>query len=258
MLKSINIPRSHSRAKSLRIREKLVRAYRKGIVVPEGLIAHGRGEAFDYIIGERTTWFAQNAIQAAVAAMLSAERPVISVNGNVAALVPDKIAELADALNAALEVNLFYRTTQREEAIAKVLKDNGARDVLGVGKDASATLPELNNERGRVDPKGILVADAVMVSLEDGDRTETLRKMGKTVIVIDLNPFSRTSLAASISIVDNIIRAVPLMIEEAKLLTSRRKRSSRLKAFSNEENLNKAFRFIGDRLQRFGRGSRNV
>lgn len=49
----------------------------------------------------------------------------------------------------------------------------------------------------------------VLVPLEDGDRTEALRRMGKTVIAIDLNPLSRTSRAANITIVDNVIRAVP-------------------------------------------------
>ena len=43
----MKIPKSHPRYESLAIREKLVRAWKAGIVVPEGLIAHGRGEAFD-------------------------------------------------------------------------------------------------------------------------------------------------------------------------------------------------------------------
>jgi len=76
----------------------------------------------------------------------------------------------------------------------------------------------LFSERRRVSPRGILVADVVLVPLEDGDRTEALRRMGKTVIAIDLNPLSRTARAASITIVDNLVRALPLMIEKAKKL----------------------------------------
>jgi len=58
----------------------------KNLVVAEaGLIAHGRGECFDYIIGEKTTSMARNAIKAAVATLIIAEKPVISVNGNIAA-----------------------------------------------------------------------------------------------------------------------------------------------------------------------------
>jgi len=72
------IPKSHPRAKSLVIREKLVDGFDDGIVAKEGLLAHGRGEAFDYLLGEKTTPTAKNAIKAASAALLLAKNPVIS------------------------------------------------------------------------------------------------------------------------------------------------------------------------------------
>lgn len=215
-MSQLNIPVNHPRRTSLLLREKLVDGFKRKLVVEEGLIAHGRGECFDYLIGETTQPFAIRAIEAAVAALLLAKHPVISVNGNTAALVPREIVELAKNVNAKIEVNLFYRTREREEAIAKWLKEHGATEVLGVGEDASAIIPELFSERRRVSPRGILVADVVLVPLEDGDRTEALRRMGKTVIAIDLNPFSRTARAASITIVDNLVRAIPLMNEKAK------------------------------------------
>ncbi|MFW9825182.1 MAG: phosphopantothenate/pantothenate synthetase family protein, partial [Candidatus Thorarchaeota archaeon] len=59
-------------------------------------------------------------------------------------------------------------------------------------------------------------ADVVMVPLEDGDRTEALKKLNKQVIAIDLNPLSRTALWADITIIDNITRVVPEMIKIAK------------------------------------------
>ena len=83
----------HPRRESLLIRERLVEGVRSGITSQHGLIAHGRGEAFDYLIGERTREFAETAIRAAVAMMLLADRPIISVNGNAAALVPDDLGE---------------------------------------------------------------------------------------------------------------------------------------------------------------------
>jgi len=49
------------------------------------LLAHGRGEALDYLLGEETTPVARKAIRAATALLLTSERPVISVNGNAAA-----------------------------------------------------------------------------------------------------------------------------------------------------------------------------
>ena len=48
------IPRSHPRYESLVIREKLVKGVKEGITALQGLIAHGRGEMFDYILGEKT------------------------------------------------------------------------------------------------------------------------------------------------------------------------------------------------------------
>ncbi|NIM45309.1 MAG: DUF137 domain-containing protein, partial [Nitrososphaeria archaeon] len=64
---------------------------------------------------------------------------------------------------------------------------------LGVGETSSARIPELRSERRKVDARGIYSADVVLVPLEDGDRTEALRRMGKSVIAIDLNPLSRTA-----------------------------------------------------------------
>ena len=214
----IAIPSDHPRAKSLYIREMLVNGFRRGIVVPEGLIAHGRGEAYDYLIGERTTKTAQRAIKAAAAMMLLSSRPIISVNGNTAALCPNTVVELAEVAGASIEVNIFYRTEEREKAIKAELELHGAKKVFGVGSKASARIPELQSERRRVDPDGIYAADTVLVPLEDGDRTEALIKMNKTVIAIDLNPLSRTSRAANITIVDNVVRAMPALVEAARKL----------------------------------------
>jgi len=80
----LNIPKSHPRFVSLSIREKIVRGYNDGLVAKEGLLAHGRGEALDYLVGEKTSKTAKVAIMAAAAKLLSAQNPVISVNGNVA------------------------------------------------------------------------------------------------------------------------------------------------------------------------------
>ena len=52
-----NIPADHPRAASLRVRERMKDAVARGLVHPTGLIAHGRGEAFDLLsretIGDR-------------------------------------------------------------------------------------------------------------------------------------------------------------------------------------------------------------
>ncbi|MEM3731808.1 MAG: 4-phosphopantoate--beta-alanine ligase [Candidatus Bathyarchaeia archaeon] len=249
---SIKIPKDHPRAESLRIRERLIEHFDDGVVACAGLIAHGRGEAFDYLLGEKTTAPALKAIEAAAAMLLTAERPVVSVNGNAAALAAEEIVRLAEIANAKIEVNLFYRTLERELAIKRLLEKAGAKEVLGVGSDASAQIPELGSERRRVDSRGILVADVVLVPLEDGDRTEALVKMGKKVIAIDLNPLSRTSQKATITIVDNIVRAMPKLVETAKRLKAQGIEKCReiLQNFDNKRNLAESINLIKEYLSK--------
>jgi 4-phosphopantoate--beta-alanine ligase len=246
----ISIPDSHPRAESLKTREMLIDGCRENVVAYAGLIAHGRGEAFDYLIGEATIPSAFRAVQAAAAALLSAEHAVISVNGNTAILTPAEIVKLSEVTGALIEVNLFYRTPERENAIGKVLKKAGADRVLGIGKAASATIPELESERRRVDPGGILIADVVLVPLEDGDRTEALVKLGKKVITIDLNPLSRTAQLSTISIIDNVVRAMPLLILEAGKLRSRPLKDLQniIRAYNNRTILKKAISHIASRM----------
>jgi len=241
----------HPRVESLRIRACLVEGFKSGLVVPEGLAAHGRGEAFDYILGERTTKQAERAIEAAGAMLLLAERPVISVNGNTAALVPTEIVQLAEAVNAKIEVNLFHGSTSREVAIARWLKKHGAKEVLGTDRKFSTTIKEIHSDRRKVDRRGIAAADVVVVPLEDGDRTEALKRLGKRVIAIDLNPMSRTARAADVTVVDNIVRAMPLLVGCAKRLSrdTRAKLRGIIGNFDNETNLNTTLKFVAKRLK---------
>lgn len=177
-----------------------------------GLLAHGRGEAFDYLLGERTTPEARRASRAGVALLLLARRPVISVNGNAAVLAGRDLARLGGAVGAPLEVNLFYRGGGREERLARHLRSLGAERVLSGG---GARLPGLESPRRRVHPDGILRADAVLVPLEDGDRTEALVRLGKSAVAVDLNPLSRTARAATVTVVDDLARCAPPMVSMA-------------------------------------------
>ena len=229
---------------SLYTRELLLEGYRRGLVAVEGLIAHGRGEAYDYMVGEKTTRSAQRAITAAAALLLLSRRPIISVNGNVAALCPKDMVQLAKVTGSRLEVNLFYRTEEREVAIKNELERHGADQVLGVGSRASAIIPELQSERRRVDPEGIFVADTVFVPLEDGDRTEALAKMGKNVITVDLNPLSRTAKAANITIVDNAVRALPALVKSALSLRDSTSLKKIYRDFDNGRNLKESLKII--------------
>ena len=188
----------------------------RGITSAHGLIAHGRGEAFDYLIGEKTQSFAKEAIRGAAAMLLLAKHAVISVNGNTAALVPHNLVDLGRILNAPLEVNIFHPSASREQAIQHHLLKNGAAEVLMPTKEAQ--LSHIDSNRKFVHPDGILNADVVFVPLEDGDRCEALRKMGKEVVTVDLNPMSRTAKHASVTIVDNVVRALPALIQDIETL----------------------------------------
>ena len=202
-----DIPKTHPRHASLVLRERLVEGFNEGLVVPQGLIAHGRGEMFYYLLGERTTKEARAAAKAAASLLLEAKRPVISVNGNVAALCPKEVVELAEVSGARIEVGLFHRSDLRVSKIAAALEVHGAKSVLGFLPDAK--IPGLDSMRGLCSSEGIFQADVVLVPLEDGDRAEALARMGKRTIAIDLNPMSRTSKAATVTIVDEVTKALP-------------------------------------------------
>lgn len=206
-----DVPRGHPRYESLRLREAIVAGVERGVTSQHGLIAHGRGEAYDYLLGERTHTFAHAAVEAAAHLLSHARHPVISVNGNVAALVAADLARLSEALGAPLEVNIFHASKQREKAIRNYLQEHGAGEVLMPSTEAE--LDFIDSNRRFVHPEGIYVADAIFVPLEDGDRCQALRRMGKTVVTVDLNPMSRTSHTASITIVDNVVRALPLLLD---------------------------------------------
>ena len=59
------------------VREHLADMVEQGLVTPTGLISHGRGEAFDYLMGEKTIAPALEAERAAAAFLLKAERPMV-------------------------------------------------------------------------------------------------------------------------------------------------------------------------------------
>src|SRR5207245_6595425 len=192
--------RSHPRYESLVRRERLARAWKRGIVVPEGLVAQGRGEAWDYLFGEETSAPALVAERAAAAHLLAASRPVISVNGNVAALAAKEVVQLARPLPARIEVNLFHRTEPRMKKLVRILETAGARNVLGLRPNAR--IPGIESKRAVSHRDGIFGADVVLVPLEDGDRAEALVRMGKVVSSIACHSLPRTPRGAPIPLLD--------------------------------------------------------
>ena len=240
----LGIPREHPRYKSLSTRELIVDGIRNGTTSLHGLIAHGRGEAFDYLIGEKTNNFAKEALGAAACMLLNSKHPVISVNGNAAALAPKELVELSKTINAPLEVNIFHSSKSRELKIKMHLIKSGARNVLLPNKKYDIKF--IKSNRRYINQEGILKADVVFVPLEDGDRAEALIKNKKKVITIDLNPLSRTSQNATITIVDNIMRAMPLLINTIRKYKKQKKNKLKkiLKNYNNKIILSKAIRHM--------------
>ena len=238
------IPKSHPRLNSLLIREKLVNGFDNNLVAKEGLLAHGRGEAFDYLIGEKTSKSAKEAIKAAAIMLKNAKNSVISVNGNFAALCPKEIVELAKNTDSKIEVNLFYSTEKRKKAITEILKKSGSKEIFGLNKKSSVKLSGIDSARRIVDKNGIFSADVVLVPLEDGDRTIALKKAKKKIITFDLNPLSRTAQTADITVVDNVTRAMKLLVKESN------KNIGRNSKYNNKKNLQVSILEIKKNLER--------
>lgn len=247
-------------------RERLVEGVNSGLTSEAGLIAHGRGEAFDYLLGERTTEEARQAERASAALLLLATHPVVSVNGNVAALAADQVVELQRRITGlrrerdgsgtplVVEVNLFHRSEERVGLIADHLRAKGAKEVLGEAPDMR--VPGLDHARGLCSKGGVGTADVVLIPLEDGDRAEALTEWGRKVIAIDLNPLARTSRKANVTIVDELTRALPAIWEEAEDLarTTDENLLAIVGSWDNGANLGGTLHRIARRLQDMGEG----
>jgi len=235
------VPPTHPRYDSLMARKRLTEAAAAGMLAESALIAHGRGEAFDYLLGERTCDAARNSIREIAGRLQEANYPIISVNGNAVALAADDLIRCAAVVPCDIEVNIYYRTPERMEALIGKLNERkkvlmhepnpkgwylGSGDMQGgsfggkiedvqiLGGNPDGRIPGLEGPRADCCTEGILKSDVILVPLEDGDRCEALVAMGKTVCAIDLNPLSRTARKATITIVDELTRCLPLLLDD--------------------------------------------
>jgi len=225
-----NIPDSHPRKSSLISRQKIVDGAKRGLLADSAMIAHGRGEAYDYLLGERTTASASIAIREAAARLLRAVRPVISMNGNSTVLAGAEAIKIAAVVGCPIEVNIYYRTEERMAGLVEELETmkeellasspRAERDAISrveiLGLVSDGRIRGLEGPRSLCSADGIERADVVLVPLEDGDRCEALIALGKEVIAIDLNPLSRTSRTATVTIVDEVSRALSGILNELR------------------------------------------
>ncbi len=207
---------SHPRYESLMIRKKVADAGVKGMLADSAMIAHGRGEAFDYLLGEQTIPSALEATREAAARLARATKPILSLNGNAIALAGRDFLTIASQLDCPIEINIFYRTPERMGALLghlKMLNTKLGLNVEILGGVPDARIPGLEGPRGACQSNGIFEADTILVPLEDGDRCEALVAMGKEVLVIDLNPLSRSSRRGTVGIVDEVTRVTKNLIQ---------------------------------------------
>ena len=235
--------KSHPRYQSLLMRHRLELAAKDGMLADSALIAHGRGEAYDYLLGEKTIASAYDATMEALAHLQNANSAVISLNGNAIALAGMELMQLASMLKIPVEVNIFYRTPERMKALLSHLyniKDDNDLDVVILGENPDAKIPGLEGPRAKCCTSGIYDSDVILVPLEDGDRCEALVAMGKTVLVIDLNPLSRSAKMGSVTIVDELSRVANNLLAGAMQKSIRKSRPD----YDNNQHLQAAIDHI--------------
>ena len=149
------------------------------------------------------------------------------MNGNTTVLAGKQAIRAAAIIGCPIEVNIYYRTPERieklitalesmKEEVAAEVDEKTKASVMAVeilGADADGKIDGLEGPRSICSRKGIESADVVLVPLEDGDRCEALVALDKQVLVVDLNPLSRTARTATVTIVDEVARALGEMEE---------------------------------------------
>jgi 4-phosphopantoate--beta-alanine ligase len=179
------------------------------------------------------------------------------MNGNTTVLAGKQAIRAAAIIGCPIEVNIYYRTPERmeklitalesmKEEVAVEVDEKTKASVMAVeilGDDADGKIEGLEGPRSICSRKGIESADVVLVPLEDGDRCEALVALGKQVLVIDLNPLSRTARTATVTIVDEVARALGEM-EELLL------QNPQPTDWDNQKTLREALEIISDSSKR--------
>ncbi|MGA7075293.1 MAG: phosphopantothenate/pantothenate synthetase family protein, partial [Halobacteriota archaeon] len=106
--------------------------------------------------------------------------------------------------------------------------------------------------RAKVDKQGIFKADVVFAPLEDGDRAQALTQLGKVVLTVDLNPLSRTAVTSTVTIVDEVTRAMKNLSGFAKHVEGQSDQDgldTLTASFNNVQNLKASYVVMQERLR---------
>jgi 4-phosphopantoate--beta-alanine ligase len=132
--------------------------------------------------------------------------------------------------------------------LSKIKSDNEL-DVEILGENPDAKIPGLEGPRANCCKSGIYNSDVILVPLEDGDRCEALVAMGKTVLVIDLNPLSRSAKMGSVTIVDELSRVANNLLAGTMQKSIRKSRPD----YDNNQHLQAAIDHITSTLSSKGK-----
>jgi 4-phosphopantoate--beta-alanine ligase len=132
--------------------------------------------------------------------------------------------------------------------LSKIKSDNNL-DVVILGENPDIKIPGLEGPRAKCCKSGIYDSDVILVPLEDGDRCEALVAMGKTVLVIDLNPLSRSAKMGSVTIVDELSRVANNLLAGTMQKSIRKSRPD----YDNNQHLQAAIDHITSTLSSKGK-----
>jgi 4-phosphopantoate--beta-alanine ligase len=184
---------------------------------------------------------------------------VISVNGNTTVLAGKALIRVAAVLQCPIEINIYYRTEERMKLLYDFLElqrlnvskeenpdkwkgdwEVAVMSVNILGREEDGRIEGLEGPRAICSAEGIEKADVILVPLEDGDRCEVLVSLGKEVLVVDLNPLSRSAKMATVTIVDEVSRMADLLLEYVIANTSKGV------TWDNDAALKKSLKIISD------------
>ena len=208
---------SHPRYASLLRRHLIEEAAAEGLLAGSAMIAHGRGEAYDYLLGERTTASAASATREAYARLRAAKHPVISVNGNTVALAGRDLLHLAASLSCPVEVNIFYRTQARMDGLISRLErwcEEDGLDVEVLGRRTDGRIAGLEGPRAQCDAAGIAAATWCWSPWKTATVAKRWWRWARRCSWW-ISTLSRTARTASVTIVDEVGRVAKALREHA-------------------------------------------
>jgi len=217
------IPKDHPRYKSLVTREHLAECARTGIVSLEGLTSHGRGEAFDYLLGEKTSESALLAGKDCGGPAPHRKTPGALRERQHRGACGTRNRASPEGKRGARRGQPLPPDTRTGTADRDGSSAMPVRTVFsGRSRSASSRSPTTGPFCRR---EGCLLPMSCLSRSKTATAARCSVGMGKKVIAIDLNPLSRTAKTATLTVVDEVTRALPEIAQACTALSDGKCRS---------------------------------